>query len=163
MVLEQLIFIFNSIFSPLIVLKPHISLLIISVILTIIIVVLNRLTIKRELLREVKNRVEQIRENLAKAQKEGDSENAKRFLQDMMKANNDYMRQIFKGTIVSAAVVFLFFPWLQHTYEVTYKGIPVAQLPFAIPFIGTNLNWLAWYILVSIAIGWILRKFFGLD
>jgi len=32
-----------------------------------------------------------------------------------------------------------------------------------VPFIGTTLDWLLWYILVSLAIGWVIRKLLVID
>lgn len=52
--LEQLIAFFDIIFSPLAVFKPHISLLIVSVILTLVVILLNRLTVKRNVVKDIK-------------------------------------------------------------------------------------------------------------
>lgn len=152
--LEPLIAVFDVIFSPLAILRPHISLLIVSAILTLVVIILNKLTIKKDLVRDMKKRMEEIRESLTKAQKDGNREEANKFLSEMMKANSQYMRQTFKTLIVSTVVLALFLPWLTHKYG----GSAVATLPFSLPFIGSNLSWIYWYILVSLTIGWVVRK-----
>lgn len=163
MAVEQLIAIVNTLFAPLLMLKPHLSLLIISAFLTALVLLINRFTVNREVVRGIKQRMEEIRENLTKAQKEGSQEEANKFLAEMMKTNNEYMKHTFKALIVSIVVLALFLPWLRYTYDVTYKGVPVAKLPASVPFIGSNLSWFYWYVLVSFAVGWLIRKGMGVD
>lgn len=143
--------------SPLLTLQPHISLLIFAAVLTAIIFGINRLMINRKLAKEIKDKLTNIRENLTKAQKEGNKELINKFLSDYMQTNNQYLRQMFKVMIVSFIVIIIFFPWAANRFG----GLNVASLPFALPFIGTNVNWIVWYILVSITVSWLLRKFIG--
>ncbi|MBI5872483.1 DUF106 domain-containing protein [archaeon] len=160
---EQLINVFDIIFSPLIVLKPHISLLIISTFVTVLVLFTNKIFINKNVVREIKQKMENIREQITRAQKEGNMEEANKFLTEMMKTNGELMRHTLKGMIVSLIVLSLFLPWIKHTYEVTYKGVIVAKLPFSLPYVGSSLDWLLWYVLVSITIGWIIRKLLGVD
>lgn len=157
--LEPLIAFFDVIFSPLAVFKPHISLLIVSVILTLVVIILNRLTVKRNVVKDIKKRMEDIRESLTQAQKAGNKEEVSKFLAEMMKMNSQYMKQTFKALIISMIVLALFLPWLTHTYG----GSVVAALPFSLPLIGSNLTWIYWYILVSFSIGWVVRKLLEAD
>lgn len=161
--LEQLINVFNIIFAPLMIFKPHISLLIISSFITILVIVINRILVNDKLMKEIKQKMENIREQLTRAQKEGNTEEANKFLSEMMKTNGEMMKQTFKGLIASLIILGLFLPWIKQTYEVTYKGVTIAKLPFTLPFIGSNLDWLIWYVLVSLTIGWVFRKLIGVD
>ena len=151
---EQLIVIFDIIFGPLSVFKPHISLLIVSSILTVIVLLLGKLAVNKNLLKEIKTKMEEIKENLAKAQKENNTEQINNFLAEMMKLNGQFMKQNFKSMIISLVVISLFLPWL----GAKYGGASVAALPVNIPFIGSSLSWMYWYILVSLAVGWVIRK-----
>jgi uncharacterized membrane protein (DUF106 family) len=153
-VLEQITGMVDLVLSPIAVFQPHVTILIIALIVTFVVTGLSRLITKKSVLQEIKNRIEEIRENLTKAQKEGNTENANKFLNEMMKANNEYMKHSFKTMIVSLVIAGLFLPWLGYKYS----GLAVANLPFSIPFIGSNLNWIYWYILVSLTIGWIVNK-----
>ena len=163
MVFEELIVVFNAVFYPLFSFQPHISLLIISSFLTVLLLGVNRLAINKNIVKEIKNKMEETRELLTAAQKENRTDDANKHLNDMMKANSQYMKATFKTLIISIVIISLFLPWLRHTYEVTYKGVPVAKLPFSVPFIGTELNWLYWYIFVSFAVGWVIRKLMEID
>jgi len=148
---------FNLIFSPLFVFSPIVSLLIVSSFLTVLVLGLNRVVTNRKLIKEIKDKMEQVRENLTAAQKIGDKENVNKLLAEMMSVNNTYMKQTFKAMIVSLVVLALFLPWLRYKYE----GMAIATLPFTLPFIGNSLSWIYWYILVSFSIGWVVGKLLG--
>lgn len=163
MVFEELIGIFDAIFFPLFAFQPHISLLIISSFLTVLMLFINRITVNRNLVREIKNKMEETRELLTAAQKENRTEDANKHLSEMMKANSQYMKVTFKTLIISIVIISLFLPWLRHTYEETYKGVPVAKLPFSLPFLGDSVNWLYWYIFASLTVGWVIRKLMEID
>jgi uncharacterized membrane protein (DUF106 family) len=156
---EQLLAVFDFIFSPFLVFSPLISLVLVATALTAIVMVINKFSINKKAVREIKNRMEEIRENLTKAQKEGNKEETNRFLNEMMKANNDYMKQTFAALIISIVVLSLFLPWLRYRYE----GKVVAALPFSLPVIGSSMGWVWWYVLVSFTVGWVIKKLLGID
>ena len=157
--LEQLYPIFDAVFSPITTFPYYVSVLIISVILTLTVLGINRLLINKNIAKEIKTKMEEIKENLNKAQKLGDKENANKLVNEMMKTNNEYMKHSFKALIVSMLVISLILPWVGQKY----KGLAVATLPFNLPFIGHSLEWLWWYVLVSITLGWIANKLFGVS
>ncbi len=147
----------DPVFAPLLFLKPHIALFIFASILTTIIYGINRLMINRKLAKEIKDKLAIVKENLTKAQKDGRKEDINKFLSEYMSINNQYLRQTFKVMIVTFIVVILLFPWASKKFS----DVAVAGLPFSLPIIGTNLNWIVWYILISITGSWLLRKFMG--
>lgn len=155
--LEQIISALDFLFLPLTFFQNHISILLISILLTTIIFVINRLFVNKNLVNETKRKMEEIRESLTQAQKEGNKENIEKFLNELMKTNTQYMRQTFKTLIISLIIISFFLPWLNYRYQ----GLTVAALPFNLPLIGSSLNWLYWYILISLAVGWVIRKIFG--
>ena len=147
----------DPIFAPLLAFEPHISLFIFAVILTTIIYGINRIMINKKLSKEIKNKLATVKENLTKAQKEGKKDEISKFLNEYMTINNQYLRQTFKVVAVTFVVVIVLFPWA----STKFSGVAVAELPFALPFIGTSMGWIGWYILVSITGSWLLRKFLG--
>jgi uncharacterized membrane protein (DUF106 family) len=150
---------FAVVFAPLNIFPPIISLLLISSFLTILVIVITKFFVNTKLLKEIKDEMEKIREQLTAAQKEGNHELANDHLKKMMEVNSKYMKHSFKAVIISIIVLGLFLPYLKFKYE----GITIAQLPFTIPFIGNSLSWLYWYIVVSFMIGWVVRKVIGMD
>jgi len=148
-----------TVFSPLNIFPPIISLMVLSTFLTLLIIFMTRIFVNTKVLKEIKEEMEKIREQLTLAQKQGDKETADTHLKKMMEVNSKYMQHSFKATIVSIIVLALFLPYLQFKYT----GVIVAKLPFAVPFIGNSLTWLYWYVLVSFMAGWVIRKIIGMD
>lgn len=157
MVVEPLYPMFDMIFLPITGLPHYVSILIISTMLTLIVLSLNKLLVKKHIVKEIKTKMEEIKENLNKAQKEGNKETVNKLVNEMMKTNNEYMKHTFRSLIVSMVVVSLFLPWV----GAKYQGLTVATLPFTLPFVGNSLEWLYWYILVSITAGLVLNRLFG--
>lgn len=155
--LNPLAVIVDPVFSPLLGLKPHVALFVFAVVLSSIIYGINKLMINRKVAKEIKNKLAVVKENLTLAQKDGRKDDINKFLSEYMAINNQYLRQTFKVMIVTFVVVIALFPWASSRFS----GVAVASLPFPLPFIGTSMGWLAWYILVSITGSWLLRKFIG--
>lgn len=155
--LNPLAVLVDPVFAPLLGLKPHIGLFLFSSVLTAIIYGINKLMVNRKVAKEIKDKLALVKENLTKAQKEGRKDDISKFLSEYMAINNQYLRQTFKVMIVTFLVVIILFPWASSRFS----GTIVAELPFALPFIGTTMGWISWYILVSITGSWLLRKFIG--
>jgi uncharacterized membrane protein (DUF106 family) len=149
----------SFVFYPLSLVKPVVALLVISAFITILINLINRFLVNQTLVKQLKKRMEEIREDISKAQKSGDNERANRFVNEMLEINNQYMKQMFKALTVSIVVILLFLPWVQFKYG----SVAVARLPMAMPYIGNEVNWFLWYAIVSLAIGWTMRKLLGLE
>ncbi len=147
----------DPIFSPLLMLKPHVGLFIFSAVLTAIIYGINKLMVNRKVAKEIKDKLAVVKENLTKAQKDGRKEDINKFLGEYMAVNNQYLRQTFKVMMVTFVVVIVLFPWA----SARFGGIAVASLPFTLPIIGDSMSWIVWYILISITGSWLLRKFIG--
>lgn len=147
----------DPLFAPLLALRPHVALFMFAAILTVIIYGINKLMVNRKVAKEIKDKLAAVKENLTKAQKEGRKDDINKFLSEYMAINNQYLRQTFKVMAVTFVVVIILFPWASSRFS----GVSVASLPFALPIIGTNLGWIAWYILVSITGSWLLRKLIG--
>lgn len=154
---EQITGMMTVALSPLLALNPLLAVLIFSVFLTGIITLINRFAVNRNLMKEIKTKMTEIRENLTKAQKEGNKEDTNKFLNEYMQTNSKMMKQNFKSLAISMVLVFLFLPVLSSHY----KGVVVAALPFSLPIIGSNMGWLLWYFFVSLTIGWVIRKIIG--
>lgn len=147
------------VFAPLAAFNPAVSLFIVSSLITILVIALNRLTTNRKAVKEIKEKMQGIREQMTAAQKLGDKESVNKSLSEMMAVNNEYMKQMYKGLFVSLIVITIFLPWMKFAYGTA----AVASLPFEAPFIGSKMDWILWYILVSFTIGWVLRKMLGFE
>ncbi len=164
MVFEQItamvISVLDLIFGPLKIFQPHISLAILSVVLTLLIVIIGRLITRKSIIAEIRTKLEDLRVKLAQAQKEGNKDTVKQLMGEFMKVNSQHMKHNFKIMMVSFVIFFVFLlPWASHTYE----GQIVAALPFTVPFLGSSLSWIYWYALISFSVGWVIRKLFGFE
>lgn len=152
----------NPVFSPLLLLKPHMALALFSLLLTAVIYAINKIVMNPKVTKEIKEKLATLKEGLAMAQKEGRKDDIKRILDEYMAVNSKYSKQIFKSLIISTIALFLFFPWAKTTFEgmivVTHPVISFFQ---TVPLIKLIPNWIMWYILVSITTSWLLRKFIG--
>ena len=150
----------DPIFSPLTVLPPYVAILIMSILLTGIITFVSRLFVNRKLMMKVKEEMEEIKEKLNHAQKNGEKEEQDKYLSELMAANGKYMKHTMKIMVVSIAVVMIFFPWI----SLTYSGMQVVNLPFELPIVGwTSLEWFWWYVITAFAAGTVLRRIMGSD
>ncbi|MBI2545345.1 MAG: DUF106 domain-containing protein [Candidatus Aenigmarchaeota archaeon] len=152
----------DPIFNPLLSLNPVLALLIFSGILTSIIYFINKIFVNQKELKKMRQDITDVREKLSEAQKSGNKEEINKLLNDMMKINNDYFKQTFKTLIVSMIVLVLLFPWANNAFgEKTVVTHPFISFISLVPLLNLIPNWLAWYILSSITISWLLRKFIG--
>jgi uncharacterized membrane protein (DUF106 family) len=117
-------------------------------------ILINRIFINKNAVNELKEKMNSLREQLIELQKQGNMEKAKEILDEITKHNLDYMRQTMKALLISIVAIILILPWVQYTY----KDLPVAKIPLTLPYIGSNLNWLIWYSIASLTVGWIIRK-----
>jgi uncharacterized membrane protein (DUF106 family) len=138
---------------------PIISLSILALTITVLVILINRIFVDSKAMAELKSKMEQMREELLREQKEGNAEKASKIVNDMTATNLNYMKHTTKALIISIIVIIMILPWMQKTYS----DVTVAKLPLAIPYIGSDLNWVVWYFVVSLTIGWIIRKLMGLD
>ena len=158
-ILGPIIAAMDFILEPLKAFQPHVAITILSLVLTSIVLILGRIVTNKKIMSEIKAKTEDLRVKLAEAQKAGNKEITNQLLNEMMKANSQYMQHSFKMLIVSLIVVAVFLPWAGHTYA----SKAVAILPFSLPIIGSSLTWVYWYFLTSFAAGWIIRKLFGFE
>ncbi len=146
----------DPLFAPLTILPPVVSIFIFSAMVTVVILVGNRLIINKSFVDEIRKRMEQLKENITQAQKEGNKDNLQKNMNELMQANNKYMMHSFRTLIISLIVIALLLPWLSYRYSTA-----VINLPLGLPFFGSQISWIYWYVLVSFAVGWGIRKIFG--
>ncbi|HDH91636.1 MAG TPA: DUF106 domain-containing protein [Candidatus Aenigmarchaeota archaeon] len=149
---------FDLVFAPVLGLPPFLSLTLLSIFLTCLVLFLNRLFLRKKVFEELKEKIFQLKEEALRLQKEGKMVEMEKCLQKMTKLNMYFMKQTFKTLLISILVFDLFFPWIKYRFS-GYEAI--ARLPFKLPFIGENLNWLQWYIFISLVVGYVLKKILG--
>jgi uncharacterized membrane protein (DUF106 family) len=143
--------------QPIFSLKPLITIFLFSFVLTLLIAIINKFLVNRKVMKEVKTKMTEIRENLSKAQKSNDTEAVNKYMSEYMSINTQYMKQTFKSLLISIIVIMLFLPLL----NLQYKGVTVLNLPFPLPIVGTKSGWFLWYFIVSLSTSIIFKKIIG--
>jgi len=158
---------FDIAFAPLVMLNPVFSLFAVSLIITLIILFFNHLLINKDMVKRIKDGMEEMREAMTSAQKLGDTAQVSKIMNDMMQLNSQYFKQTYKSLMISLVIVILFLPWVGARFADMELALPVAGYSvkmITVPVLGSEISaWIMWYILVSFTIGWILRKLLGFD
>jgi len=157
MIMDALIGIIDALLLPLSIFKSHIVIFIIAASLTLVANSLNKLFLRKMKFKDIKERIALLREKINQAEKHNKPEEMKKVFDEFMKVNKEFLRISLLATFISLPIVLIFFPW----FSARFSGKVVAVLPFSLPFIGNSLNWIIWYILVSLAVSWLLKSFFG--
>ncbi len=129
-----------------------------SITLSFIIVVLTRLLTNPEDIRKIKKEMQFYREKVSEAQKAGDKAKVAEFTGDMMKASQKQLKHSIKPMFISIIVFMIAMWWLGGQFAEL-----VIPLPFNMPFIGYELNWFWWYVIVTFAASLSLRKLVGVE
>lgn len=156
----------DKVFSPILALNPMVSLTIMAFIISLIVIISYKKLIDKELLMQTKKRMKKLKEMTVEAQKSKDLTKIEVITKEMMKLNKIYLKEVIKPLTVSLLVLIIFFPWMSRKFS----GTVVLRLPFIKTtgnfkdiIVGNGLGWVGWYVIVSLTIGWILRKFLGVE
>jgi uncharacterized membrane protein (DUF106 family) len=198
-------------------LDPTIEITIYSIIIIIVINVFYKILIKQDEAKNIKDRQKQMRDEMKKYQKEGNTEKTKQLMGEMMSENSKLMKMTMKPMIISFAIVIIILPMINGVYgdkmvpiengtgifkidgteyqvSINEKTVSITgqesfscetpcrekfmnatwninsaeknvvfgrvmfQLPVALPYVGDDLGWLGWYIIVSIPVMIIFRR-----
>jgi len=155
----------NAILSPLLSLHPALTIFIVALVISIVTTFVNKKTMNSEKGKVAKEKLEKankLRDDVLKAQKEGDKKKAeqlsKRVLELQSKYFSEYSSLSFKPMLISIFLVILFLPWMKSTYGSQI----VATVPAVIPYIGGNgMSWLWWYFICALSLSIVVRKIMG--
>lgn len=160
----------DPVFSPLTVLPPYAVILIVSVILTFVTIAINRIVLDRDMMKKLKDEMEDIRERLNSAQKTGNTDEQGKLFKELMEASNKNMKMAMRGTLISITLIILvFYPWLGYTYGVSEE---VVKLPFPMPIpsfeplgiaMQDTTGWLVWYVMTAFVFSMVIRKLLGIE
>jgi uncharacterized membrane protein (DUF106 family) len=104
-------------------------------------------------MKKAKKDMEFFRDKASKAQKSGDLKKSNEYMSDMMKASSRQFRLNMKPMMFSFLIVILAASWFGVTY-----GTAKILSPVNIPFLGSQLNWFWWYVIIVLPFSTIFRK-----
>ncbi len=109
-------------------------------------------------IRALKKSMEELRSRMSQAQKSGNDAEAKKYMDEMLKAQQSQFRQNMKHMFASFIVFALFL----YVFSTQYHDITVLS-PFTLPFIGSNLGWFWWYFFIILGSNLLFRKLLAVD
>ena len=129
------------------------EILAVTFLLNLLQVTIGYFLINRKKVEEAKDRLQEIREEMLKAQKEGKVIESEKLVNEMLNLNNEIMKETMKVSLVTIFVIMIVFPMLKTRYANT-----VIHLPFSLPVVGSSLNWFWWYLITFTTVSTLTRK-----
>lgn len=129
------------------------EILLITLVVTFVVSLIYRLMMNPAEMKRVKNDIKVHRENISKAQKAGDMKRANELTKELMKTSGKQLSGQMRPMLVSM----VFFIGLLWWFGAAYAEV-IVQSPVAIPFIGSELNWFWWYLIIAIPASFTFRK-----
>ena len=143
--------------------NPFIAMFVIlgaAFVLNIISSILNKYMVYTPEFVEKKKKINQIRKEYMQLRKTGNEKQIKKLekkLGSMKKMETELSIKSFKPMIFTIVIFYLMWWWLSDLY----KGMgSFVLLPFPLPYIGSALNLLWWYLIASFWLGALMRKLF---
>jgi uncharacterized membrane protein (DUF106 family) len=130
----------------------------ISIALSLLMVLLTKLLTNQDAIRKAKREMKFYQEKIKKAQSSGDTALVSKLSNDMLKSSGKQMKENMKPMFLSIIIFMIALGWL----GAQYAGL-VIPLPINLPFLGHELNWFWWYLIIVFPANFILRKMLGVE
>ena len=129
-----------------------------AIFVSVFMAIIYRVFVKPDEIAEIKKDIKFYKDKISAANKVGDTQKSQEFLGEMMKVNQRMFAKNMKPMIVSMlfAIAVLWLIGQEYTNIFT-------TLPFALPFVGSKLSWLWWYVLVTFPFSIFFRKLLGVE
>jgi len=128
-----------------------------SVVIVFIISIFYRFLINQGEIKEIKSGLKEKQTKIKELQKTNPDE-ANKVLTEVLALNNKQFKMTMKPMLLTLVVVGITLPYFAQVFPGT-----VVNLPFTLPYFGNDFGWLAWYIIVSIPLGQLIRKLIGAE
>jgi len=131
--------------------------ILLSVVIVFIISIFYRFLINQNEVKELKTKLKEKQARMKEIQKTNPSE-ANQLLTEILSLTNKQTRMSMKPMLLTLIVVGSALPY----FGQLFPGI-VVNLPFYLPYFESDFGWLAWYIVISIPLGQLIRKLIGAE
>ncbi len=132
--------------------------LIISLLLSLLMVIITKVLTNQDEIKKAKREMKFYQEKIKKAQNSGDKEAVSKLSNDMLKASGKQMKQSMKPMFASLIIFVVALGWLAAEY-----GELLIAMPVSLPFLGPELNWFWWYLIIVLPTSFIFRKMLGVE
>jgi uncharacterized membrane protein (DUF106 family) len=139
-------------------LPGYIEVLAISVAMALATVMVSKLASNQRAIRNLKAEMKSLNERVKKAQKAGDTKEMNRHSSELMKLSGRQMQMNMKPMMISLMLFMAMF-WFFGAY---YTELVIPS-PVNIPFVGNQLGWFHWYIIIVLPGSFLFRKLLGVE
>lgn len=139
-------------------LPGYIEILLVSVGISLLSVLISKFATDQKAIKNLKKEMKEINARVKKAQKSGDTKEMNRLSGDMMKLSSRQLHMNMKPMMISL-IFFMGVLWFLGAY---YTDIVIPS-PVNIPFVGNQLGWFYWYIIIVFPGSFLFRKLLGVE
>jgi uncharacterized membrane protein (DUF106 family) len=140
----------DLILNPLLMFPPLFSLILLSFLSSLIILLFQRRIFSKENIKNLRRRVDELREYIVKNQNKNKDEIGK-LINEMIKLNLKLMKENLKVMLLSIFLGIIFFSWVSFHYSNYYLNLPFPIL--------SKLNLVYFYLILCIVFGVVMSKF----
>lgn len=126
---------------------------IMSVGLSLLMTLASKFLVNQQEMKKAKKDMEFYRERASRAQKAGDLKKSNEYMSEMLKASQRQFRHNMKPMMFSFIIVIVAASW----FGTAYADAMILS-PVSIPFLGNELNWFWWYLLIVLPFSTVFRK-----
>lgn len=149
--------ILTTIFQPILILPPPIAELIIAAFILFIITLFYKFLVNQSKVNELKTKLKE-KQKEAKEMQKTNPKQANILMNEILKLTNRQFRMNLKPLFFGFIIIMILLPWVASVFPGA-----VVLLPFSLPFFGNDFGWLMWYIIISIPLNQLFRKFMGVE
>ena len=140
----------DIVLAPLLSLSPLVSITVLSFVFSLIVLLYQRKIFSNKNVKEVKRKLDEIREKIIKVQNKNQDEMDK-MLNEILRLNAKIMKENLKVTLLSLILGIVLISWISFHYSGYYIKVPF-------PYFN-NMSLVYFYVIFSIIIGVIIGKF----
>jgi uncharacterized membrane protein (DUF106 family) len=140
----------DLILNPLLMFPPLFSLILLSFLSSLIILLFQRRIFSKENVKNLRRRVDELREYIVKNQNKNKDEIGK-LINEMIKLNLKLMKENLKVMLLSILLGIIFFSWVSFHYSNYYLNLPFPIL--------SKLNLVYFYLILCVVLGVVMSKF----
>jgi len=140
----------DIVLAPLLSLSPLVSITVLSFAFSLIVLLYQRKIFSNKNVKEVKRKLDEIREKIIKVQNKNQDEMDK-MLNEILRLNAKIMKENLKVTLLSLILGIVLISWISFHYSGYYIKVPF-------PYFN-NMSLVYFYVIFSIIIGVIIGKF----
>jgi uncharacterized membrane protein (DUF106 family) len=136
----------------------YMEVLLVSMAMSLTSVLISKFATNQSIIKNLKAEMKSLNERIKKAQKAGNTGEMNKLSGDLMKLSGRQMQQNMKPMMIS-----LFFFLAVFWFLGTFYSELIVPSPINIPFIGNQLGWFYWYLIIVLPGSFLFRKLLAVE